>query len=157
MIKILISLFLLTFASLGAREDYGGWAKNPYTGCNTRQEILLTQYLKVYEKVRKCKITGLWVDFYTGEMLTEWNKIDIDHVLPVSYFDKYCRKPNASFQDLRVFYNDKDNLVITSKRENQRKGSKTKEQYAKMIADEERRKAYEEKYDLIYNKYCPRT
>jgi hypothetical protein len=136
------------------REEYGGWARNSGTKCNTRQEILLAEAIVVKEATSKCRIKGLWVDFYTGQVLDNWGDIDIDHILPVSYYDKNCKSTNATSKDIRAFYNDKDNLVITSKKENQRKGSKKKDQYAPMIKSEERRMAYIEKYDLMYNKYC---
>lgn len=152
----LIVLFFLASLNLAFgydRKEYGGWKQNIQTSCNTRQEVLLIRYVKVYEKVGKCKISGLWIDFYTGALLSDWNKIDIDHLLPVAYYDKHCRK-NKPLKEIRKFYNDTENLVITSKEENRKKGSKTKEQYAPLIKNETRRKAYIEKYDKIYNKHC---
>ncbi len=151
--KFIIIYFILTFAVFGAREDYGGWAKN-ITGCNTRQQILKDNAVFVLHNVSKCEIMGLWIDFYTGQVLKHWQNIDIDHVLPVSFYEKHCKMHNTSFEQLKIFYNDKDNLVITSRQENRRKGSKTKEQYKQIIQNEERRVEYEKKYDLIYDKYC---
>lgn len=113
----------------------------------------MTQYKEFKAKVGKCKIDGVWVDFFTGKELYDLKKIDIDHVLSVSEYEAKCRK-GRDVTEIRKFYNDKDNLVITDKKVNQRKGNKSKDEYAPMIKDLQRREAYIKKYDLIWNRYC---
>jgi phage regulator Rha-like protein len=159
MFKIILILLLAFNVSCGARQEYGGWVK-----CNTREQILEERALIITKKTEVCKIEGVWFDYYTGELLEDVNNIEIDHILPVDFHDKYCREKlpdNATADDrdaekrkLKIFYNDKDNLVITSKKNNGKKSNKTKEEYVKMIEDEEIAKIYITQYDIIYNKYC---
>lgn len=135
------------------RKEYGSWEVNKYTGCNTRQEILLTQFKTFKKKISKCKIDAIWVDFYTGKEINSWENTSIDHILPVSYFDAHCRK-DKSLKEIKQFYNDRQNLVITTKKQNSIKGNKTKEEYSKYIKDLTIRQNYINKYEIIYKKYC---
>lgn len=163
MMRFVIVFFLVFFSCFAARKEYGNWIKNPYTGCYTRQEILLTNFITIKERVSKCKIEGTWEDFFTGKILTDLSIIDIDHVLSVSEYDKTCRvrlPDDATLEErelekksLKAFFNDRENLVITSNKENQRKSNKSKDEYAPLIKDEKRREAYIEKYDRIFKKY----
>ncbi len=154
MVKLLVFLIVIFNISYAYdRKEYGGWERNKYTGCNTRQEILITSFVKINQRLSKCKIEGEWEDFFTGKILNDAKKIDIDHILSVSEFDSKCRTKEMEFKDLRKFYNDRENLVITSKKENQRKSNKSKDEYSAMIKDEIRREAYVKKYDLIHKKY----
>lgn len=155
---ILITLLIFNI-SYGARQDYGGWVK-----CNTREQVLKERVLVITKINEVCKIEGVWIDYYTGELLEDVNDIEIDHILPVDFYDKHCRQKlpdNATLEEragekrkLKIFYNDKENLVITSKKNNRKKGNKIKEQYVKMIEDEVIAKIYITQYDIIYNKYC---
>lgn len=154
--KITLIFLLSCSLTFGARKDYGGWAYNKETKCNLRQEILIERAVEVISITGECKIEGegRWIDFYTNEILTSEAQIDIDHLLPVDYYDKNCKKEEATKKDMRKFYNDKQNLVITSRTTNRVKGNKAKDEYAKTIKDVGRRAEYEKTWDLIYSVYC---
>ena len=74
-------------------------------------------------------------------------------MLSVSEFDSKCRK-DKSLEEIRKFYNDRENLVVTTKKENSRKGNKSKDQYSIIIKDSKIRENYINKYNKIFKKYC---
>jgi hypothetical protein len=158
--SLVLSLILLLSVNtaFGARKEYGSWKRNA-EGCNVRHEILREQAIELHGKNGKCNYDGIWEDYYTGKRLNDVSKIDIDHVLSVSEFNKKCRhKVNRSREEdqkfIRKFYNDKENLVASDKKVNRDKADKSKSEYAHLIKDPQRRRAYIEKYDRIWNKYC---
>jgi hypothetical protein len=106
------------------RKEWGQWQDFDHDCQNTRQEILVKESLVPVTFARNtCTVkTGKWMDFYTGEFFFNAPEVEIDHVVPVKLahdlggfaWDK-TRK--------REFYNDTDNLVITSKRNNAQKSA----------------------------------
>lgn len=108
------------------RKDWKHWSDEDGNCLNTRQEILKSRSLKpvVLNKKGCSVVTGYWRDFYFDQAITSAADADIDHVVPLSHahnsgganWDKYQKQK---------FANDPDNLVITSKKGNRSKGSKT--------------------------------
>jgi hypothetical protein len=73
---------------------------------------------------RGCKIKdGMWIDFYTGEKIKLNDHPQIDHVVPLSYAHKVGAYKWSRDQKV-AFYNDHDNLVITSRSMNLEKQDK---------------------------------
>ena len=110
--------------------------RNPFPGFNqylrewwgdegfrkTRQEVLKRDSkIPVTLDRRGRVIGGYWVDAFTGEGLSDPRQVQIDHVVPVS--EAYQAGGYGWGKgDRLAFMNDPDNLVVTSKNENQRKG-----------------------------------
>jgi hypothetical protein len=68
-----------------------------------------------------CKVLhGRWEDFYTGEVYTNPNQLTVDHVVPVKAAHKLSIGQWDKTQRNR-FYNDMDNLVLTSRKNNSSK------------------------------------
>lgn len=88
---------------------------------NTRQYLLLTQGENLQKK--GCKIIkGEWHSFYLNTKHTEPAQVEIDHVLPWSWIYQHgANKLNLETQ--KEIYNDLENLVIASKKENRSKSS----------------------------------
>lgn len=126
-------LFLLLVAFLSGcatapsaydRQAWGGWRDEDRNCLNTRHEILKERSLVSPTVDRRgCKVLrGKWQDFYSTDVLTKASEIEIDHVVPV----KLAHDLGGHQWDQekkRKFYNDKDNLVITSKFYNRQKGA----------------------------------
>lgn len=106
------------------RAEWGKW-QDPDRDCqNTRQELLVKESLVPVTFSRKtCTVkTGKWIDFYTGEIFFTASQVEIDHVVPVKLahdLGGHSWDPTRK----RQFYNDEDNLVITSKRNNAQKSA----------------------------------
>ena len=66
--------------------------------------------------------SGKWLDFYTGETLTLATQIEIDHVVPIKHAHDLGGHSWSSARK-KEFYNDRDNLVISSKKTNASKGA----------------------------------
>lgn len=84
------------------RKEWSHWAtpKGASSCWNTREEVLSKQgsnivYLDSKKNVTKtkskaCSIkSGVWNDVYTGKKITDPSKIDIDHMIPLSYAAKH--------------------------------------------------------------------
>lgn len=81
------------------RKDWKHWTKAGKKSCwNTRNEVLAQEavsgsivYLDSSKKVTKSKSkacsvkSGKWEDPYTGKTFTNPSKLDIDHMIPLSY------------------------------------------------------------------------
>lgn len=118
-------LFLFCFESLASsynRKEWGSWRKD--RSCLTTRHQILKEQSLIPVEIKKCKvIKGKWQDFYYNETITDPKEIEIDHVVPLAHAhyhggDKWNKKQK------RNFYNDKENLVITSKKTNRQKGKK---------------------------------
>lgn len=110
------------------RSDWGRWADNNHDCFDTRQEILrsrseITPKIKMIKN--KCHVeSGLWSDYYFSEKLFSPTEIDIDHLVPL----KHAHDAGGSrwSPEMKVeFANDSENLVITNKSYNRKKGSKS--------------------------------
>ncbi len=106
------------------RKSWGQWADYDRDCQNTRHEILIERSLtKVELSKNGCRaLNGKWEDFYTGEFITDSNLIQIDHVVPVKMAHVWGGYNWEKIQKQK-FYNDLDNLVITSSKNNSQKGA----------------------------------
>lgn len=106
------------------RTDWAGWkTKNCI---NTRHQLLKTKSITSPKiNVKGCTVVdGLWLDFYTGESITAADKPEIDHIIPL----KHAHTLGAyrwSRARRNAFYNDPENLVITSRSMNREKQDKS--------------------------------
>lgn len=107
------------------REDWGGWTDSDHDCQDTRQEVLLAESKSPvrFRTSSECSIaSGRWVDFYSGEVLTDPGLIDIDHVVSVK--EAYDLGGSSWSRRRRsAFYNDRLNLVVTSRHTNRSKGA----------------------------------
>jgi uncharacterized protein DUF1524 len=117
-------------AERGASEDYDRklwphWIDADGDCQNTRHELLIAASLEPVSfkgRRRPCKvIRGLWRDAYTGELIANPDKLDVDHVVPLSeaYRSGGFR---WTVERRRAFANDPFGLVLTRKSLNRAKG-----------------------------------
>ncbi|MFD3997176.1 HNH endonuclease family protein [Streptomyces sp. NPDC058583] len=69
------------------RDSFKHWNKglNATDGCNTRNEVLLSEATETPMIGARCKLTGgSWFSYYDGRTLTDTNDIDIDHMVPLA-------------------------------------------------------------------------
>ncbi|KAA1053823.1 GmrSD restriction endonuclease domain-containing protein [Azospirillum argentinense] len=102
------------------RKAWGDW--EPVEGClTTRHAVLATRSL-VRPTIRNCKVVaGRWRDAWTGVEITDPKNTDIDHVVAVQE-----AHDSGGYQwETAVrhrFFNDVENLVVTEREVNKRKG-----------------------------------
>lgn len=108
-----------------APYDRGEWKHWIGSPCNTRQEVLKQQGQNVVlDEAKACKvISGIWIDPYSGDEFTDPSKLDIDHVIPLSWANRNGGATWTSEQK-QAFANDFDHLLATSAKENRGKGDK---------------------------------
>lgn len=85
-IAIIVLLVSASFAQTYNRNDWGAsWADADKDCQNTRQEVLIQESLiPVTLDSTGCKVvSGLWLCLYTGSIVTEPSKLDIDHLVPL--------------------------------------------------------------------------
>lgn len=107
------------------RKDWAHWSDFDKNCLNTRNEILKTRSLSPVTFDRKgCRvIKGKWKDYYYPEVHVIAKIVDIDHLVPLKHaHDTGGEKWTALRKE--AFANDPDNLVITNKSYNRKKGSK---------------------------------
>ncbi len=107
------------------RKDWG-YPSDEDSDCqNTRAEILIARSSKTvsFKGKKRCTVlSGEWEDFYYPEKITEASKIQIDHIVPLkNAFDS--GGDSWTNEKKKLFANDYENLVITSSKTNQQKGS----------------------------------
>jgi hypothetical protein len=93
---------------------------------NTRHELLIAESREPvsYKARRPCKVRrGLWLDAYTGELVANPDKLDVDHVVPLA---EAHRSGGFAWPESkrRAFANDMSGLVLTRRALNQSKGDK---------------------------------
>lgn len=109
------------------RNQFGsGWADLDKNCRNSRMETLASQsVLQVqYKSSKNCKVVrGKWISPFTGNIIYDASKIDIDHIVPLSWAWKHgAYKWN---KDNRIkFANDPANLLSVEARHNRKKGDK---------------------------------
>lgn len=105
------------------RNTFGDWKDENRNCINTRHEVLIRDALQYQLDEQGCKVvSGLWIDFYTGEYLDDVSLIDIDHVVPLKeIWDSGGSAYSKTM--LRTMFNDIDNLVVTHRKINRSKGS----------------------------------
>ena len=121
---------------------------------NTRHYLLYTKSLKD-TKIKKTKkayeykvTSGFWITEYMKYEVTDPLEIDIDHILPWHYACKNGLE-KATTEEQIAFINDLDNLAISYKKINRKKGAGLE-----IIAiDEDTKKKYKIIQCKICNKY----
>jgi len=93
---------------------------------NTRHELLIAESKEAvsFKERRPCKVKrGLWRDAYTGELIANPDKLDVDHLVPLA---EAHRSGGFAWPESkrRAFANDMSGLVLTRRTLNQSKGDK---------------------------------
>lgn len=110
------------------RSDFGSWIDIDRDCQNTREEVLIEESLiPVTLDSKGCKVvSGLWVDPYSGRVMTNPIWLDVDHVIPLR--EAWVSGAYAWTRAERVaFSNDLDNpdhLMAVHLSANRSKGSK---------------------------------
>jgi hypothetical protein len=111
------------------RKDYRHWIDADGDCQNARHEVLIEESLEpvTYKDQGNCKVaTGLWRGPYTGELIRDASKLDIDHLIPL----KEAHESGGfawSNERRSQFANDlssPESLVATTARANRSKGAK---------------------------------
>jgi hypothetical protein len=113
------------------RDNWFHWNKN-VSGCqNLRHFLLENTSLEpvIYNSEKKCRVReGKWYGAYTDTFFYNSSKLDIDHIVPLSWAASHGAI-NWSKKKKRQFANDIDNLIAVSRSENRKKGALGLEKY----------------------------
>ena len=102
------------------RRDWKHWTGSRCS--NTREKVLESSGKKIKKDADGCKIVaGVWDDPYSGESIDVPRKVDIDHVIPLSYAAKHGAD-SWSAKKKEQFANDTSHLLAVSAKENRSKG-----------------------------------
>ncbi|MFC9595800.1 HNH endonuclease family protein [Streptomyces sp. NPDC056944] len=69
------------------RDKFKHWntGLDPADGCNTRNEVLLSEATVAPEVAAGCKLSGgAWLSYYDGQEVNDPGKLDIDHMVPLA-------------------------------------------------------------------------
>jgi len=133
MTKLLLLCLVLSFSiyadAQGAkykRKEWKHWIDADHDCQNSRQEILIARSeSEVIMNKNGCTVqNGLWLDYYYPQRFTRAQLVDIDHLIPLKHAYLTGGKDWTALQRM-TFANDPENLVITSKKYNRSKGSKS--------------------------------
>lgn len=118
--------FLLALLAY-SRASFGGWLDVDHDCQDTRAEILIARSLMAvtFTGPKHCFVaTGLWIDEYSGELVHDASKLDVDHIVPLA---EAWRSGAFAWNDLQrsEFANDPSELVLTSLHTNRSKGDRT--------------------------------
>jgi len=103
------------------RSEWKHWIGNP---CDTRETVLKNQGKNVKTDSKTCKaLSGTWVEPYANETFTDASKLDIDHIVPLSYAAK-AGGNNWDAKKKEQFANDQSQLLAVSASENRKKSDK---------------------------------
>lgn len=107
------------------RKDWPHWVDKDRDCQNTRQEILINRsYTDVKMNKKGCTVTsGRWKDYYYPQVHTDAKNVDVDHLVPLKHAHDHGGAA-WSRQQKEAFANDPENLVITFKSYNRKKGAK---------------------------------
>jgi hypothetical protein len=110
------------------RKDWGRWIDADKDCQDTRQEVLIAESIEPVTLDEKgCKvITGKWLCSFTGDLITDPRKLDIDHMVPLKeahlsgghIWEKAYKKAYANDLD------DPQHLIAVSLSANRSKGSR---------------------------------
>ena len=134
------------------RGDWG-YPKKIKGSCKYTRALVLEQKstIPVVLNPKGCTVvSGRWIDFYTGEIHTQASKVEIDHLVPI--YEAHASGGKDWNRKRKIeFANDFENLVVTGKAYNRKKGKLTLGEFVPV--NRERACAYQEKYISIKNKY----
>ena len=110
-----------------SRSQFGhGWADVDHDCQNTRQEILVSLSTAPvrFANDKECRVTfGRWISMYSGEVIFDASKVDIDHIVPLKWAWDHGAN-NWSRNKREKFANDPINLVAVEASLNRQKGAK---------------------------------
>lgn len=69
------------------RRDYdqGGWGDADGDGCNTREEVLIAEAIRLRGVTASCgPVDGTWLSWFDGRALTDARDVEIDHLVPLA-------------------------------------------------------------------------
>jgi hypothetical protein len=112
-----------------SRSDWKHWSDLDGNGCDSREDTLVKSGSAVTTDPGTCKvIAGSWVEPYANSTITDSSKIDIDHVVALSY--AAANGGQALNPELKEqLANDPLNLYISKASENRSKGDKGPSEY----------------------------
>ena len=134
------------------RSEWSHWS-DPDKDCqNTRQEILISRSkAKVKLNKKGCTvISGEWADYYYPEKHVLSKNVDIDHLIPLKHAHE-VGGANWDKEKKERFANDPENLVITNKSYNRKKGAKTIAEW--LLINKDRTCQYLQDWIRIKKKY----
>ena len=109
------------------RREFGsGWADVDRDCQNTRQELLISMSTAPvrFNTEKQCRVVfGRWISMYSGEVIFDASKIDIDHIVPLKWAWDHGAS-EWSKEERKQFANDQINLVAVEARLNRQKGAK---------------------------------
>jgi hypothetical protein len=107
------------------RKDWNHWIDQDRNCLDTRAEILKKRSLVPVEFNKKgCRVVhGKWDDFYHTQVHTNASQVDLDHVVALKNAH-LSGGANWSHRSKEEFANDPENLVITNRAYNRKKGAK---------------------------------
>src|SRR5574344_414724 len=145
------------------RKEWKHWSYRDRSCWNVREETLYLDAEKGTQELldrsknptkdvnKACYIVGgKWIDPYSGNIITDPKKIDIDHMVPLGYAARHGGN-NWSAKEKETFANDKEVLISVSARENRSKSDKGPEAY--MPPYDEYKCEYSLRYIHILSKY----
>jgi len=111
------------------RDDWRHWVDGDKDCQNTRHEVLIEESLAkvAFKTARKCQVaTGEWFDPYTGEIVTDATRLDIDHMIPLKNAHNsggwaWDKRRKAAFANEMSYA---DHLVAVTASANRKKGAR---------------------------------
>ncbi|TDR05956.1 uncharacterized protein DUF1524 [Marinomonas communis] len=96
------------------RDHFGyGWNDDDKDCQNTRHELLISSSTipVTFKDSKKCKVArGRWISMFTGDIITDASKLQIDHVVPLKW--AWIHGANSWTRAKRVeFANDPINII----------------------------------------------
>ncbi len=129
----LVSLSPEANSSTYKRDAFKHWVDADGDGCDTRQEVLISESLTKAKMKGACSVSsGRWVSVYDNKPFTNPSLLDIDHFIPL----KEAWESGASNWDSEKrmeFANDLDfsgSLIAVSASSNRSKGDRDPSQWA---------------------------
>ena len=141
----------VAYSKLYNRDDWDHWIDADGDCQGTRAEVLIRDSLKpvTYHSNAKCKVTGgLWELPYIGGTVTNAQRLDIDHIIPLKWAHGHGGDRWTESQK-RNFANDPDNLLATSSSANRSKGAKGPDKWLPSI----NKCSYAQRWEQLIEKY----
>jgi hypothetical protein len=114
----------LNLANAYDRDDYPHWIDVDGDGQNTREEVLIrdSQIPVTFDSAGKVD-AGLWVCPYTGRIIRNPSKLDVDHLVALGEIDA-AGGADWPLDKRTAFANDLDNLIAVLGGSNKSKGDR---------------------------------
>lgn len=135
-VKLILAALLVSSTAWGigySRHLFGGWSDDNHDGCDRRCELLVARSLVpvVYTTPKAHVVAeGAWIDSYNLSTLNRSAaQLDIDHVVALKLAWEWGASEWTAEQRA-TFFNDPDNLNITSLHTNRAKGDSPPSQWS---------------------------